>query len=493
MINSIKYFEEKSISKFEKLQGVFLESPSDIASYVLELTEELHKWGLMVIQESLEQLDQLYVKSSRRKEKWSIERSGVEKQLITSLGTVQFKKTLFVNKETGKSEFLVDRALGLEKHERMTEDAEAKMLEEAVQTSYRRGGEESSLMSEVSKQTVKNKLHRLKFPENAEQPKGKKKVDYLYIDADEDHVSLQFREEKGDLTENENHQKNNCLLTKIAYVYEGIEREAPKSKRNKLVNPHYFCGTGKVETNEAFWDNVYQYIETHYEINRIKQIYLNSDGGAWIKAGMKRISGMTHVLDEFHISKYLIKLTSHMGDTREDARSVLREVIRKGTKKEFVEKVELLKNDLLPAGREEKLEEYKKYILDNWTPAKLRLRHQDGVKGSSTEAHVSHILSSRMSSRPMGWSSLGAHKMAQLRAYYKNGGSMLELVHFQKEELKEVSGGTEVVLSAAEVLASERKNHGEVGKYMKTIQHEASDKISHLSWYQAIINGGFSK
>lgn len=38
--------------------------------------------------------------------------------------------------------YLLDRIIGLEKHERITEDAQARMLKEAVQTSYRRGGEE---------------------------------------------------------------------------------------------------------------------------------------------------------------------------------------------------------------------------------------------------------------------------------------------------------------------------------------------------------------
>ena len=68
------------------------------------------------------------------------------------------------------------------------------MLLEAVQTSYRRGGEECSLLSEVSKQTVKNKIHELEFPRNQETAVPKKVVDYLYIEADEDHVSLQYLE-----------------------------------------------------------------------------------------------------------------------------------------------------------------------------------------------------------------------------------------------------------------------------------------------------------
>lgn len=63
--------------------------------------------------------------------------------------------------------------------------------------------------------------------------------------------------------------------------------------------------------------------------------------------------------------------------------------------------------------------------------------HKEGVIGSSTEGHVSHILSSRMSSRPMGWSRKGAAQMAQLRTYYYNGGDMLELVRYQKADLSE--------------------------------------------------------
>ncbi|GEM_PF-5288753 len=46
-----------------------------------------------------------------------------------------------------------------------------------------------------------NKLHVLEFPKNTEKPEEKKVVDYLYIDADGDHVSLQFQKNKGDLME----------------------------------------------------------------------------------------------------------------------------------------------------------------------------------------------------------------------------------------------------------------------------------------------------
>ena len=177
MINSIKYFEEKCISKFEKLEDEFLKDPTKLAEYVLGITDELHKLGLEMIKESLETMDMMLQKSALRREKWVVETHN-SKQLTTSLGDITFNKTLFCNKETGESEYLVDRIIGLAPHQRMTEDAEAKMPEEAVQTSYRRGGEEASLTTDVSKQTVKNKIHQLEFP-SKEKLEQKKKVEYL--------------------------------------------------------------------------------------------------------------------------------------------------------------------------------------------------------------------------------------------------------------------------------------------------------------------------
>lgn len=487
MINSIKYFEEKCISKFEKLEDEFMKNPTKLAEYVIGLTDELHKLGIEMIKESLEYMDMMLQKSALRREKWVIETHS-KKQLTTSLGDVVFNKTLFCNKKTGESEYLLDRIMGLASHQRITEDAEAKMLEEAVQTSYRRGGEEASLTTDVSRQTVKNKIHQLEFPQ-MEEPEEKKKVEYLYIDADEDHVSLQFRERKGDLTENGNHQKNNCLITKLVYVYEGVENESPKGKRHRLVNPYYFCGVHTGEENKKFWDEIYRYLDSHYDLGCVKKIYVNSDGGSWIKAGMKQIAGITHVLDEFHLEKYLTKLTSHMKDSREDAAEELRTAIRSKTKKDFEEIVDRLEGYLDGDKGLERMEDAREYILSNWSAAKLRLKHKDGVKGSSTEGHVSHVLSSRMSSRPMGWSKKGAEKMSKLRAYQLNGGDMLDLVRYQAKEIPMAAGAEYDVLSSRQIITSEKNRHGELGKYAESISHSLSLQNKKIVYFNSHIWG----
>jgi len=233
---------------------------------------------------------------------------------------------------------------------------------------------------------------------------------------------------------------------------------------------HYSDG----KENERFWDEIYGYIDSHYDMEKVKKIYLNADGGGWIEAGRKRIRGLLYVLDEFHLQKYLIRLTSHMKDSTDDARRELYRAICKGTKSDFAEIVERLK-DALPAESREsgirRMEEGRDYILSNWGAARLRLLHKDGEKGSSTEGHVSHVLSSRMSSRPMGWSRKGAAKMAELRAYYYNGGDMLELVRYQKQGIAKAAGAENGILSSTQIRQSEKSRHGELGKYAAAISH----------------------
>ena len=154
-------------------------------------------------------------------------------------------------------------------------------------------------------------------------------------------MALQFNEKKGDIIKAENGVKNNGLAAKIVYVYEGKEKDSPKGGRRKLINCHYFCGTGDGQSNDAFWDAVYKYLERNYDLEKVKKIYLNADGGSWIKAGMKRIAGVTYVLNRFHLEKYLAKLVSHLKkEKREEALEELREIIRQETKKDFKEQVE---------------------------------------------------------------------------------------------------------------------------------------------------------
>lgn len=490
MVKSIQYFNENSVPVFEKLEDKFLKDPSDIASYVTKLTEELHKTGIRMIEETLGYLDQMLNESEVRKMTWIVDRHE-PKQLITSLGSVNYSKTMFRDKEEGSRSYLLDLIMGMEPHERMTEDAEARLLEEAVQTSYRRGGEETSILDKVSKQTVMKKIHSLRFPSENEEPEKKKIVKTLFIDADEAHISLQYRNKKGDLLRNEHGSKNNNVIEKLVYCYEGIEKESPGSRRHRLINPHYFCSDSASEDNKDFWERVYAYIDSQYDVGQIEKIYVNGDGGAWMEEGKNGIGGVVVTMDEFHLQKYLIKITSHLMDSRPDAVSELRKIIMHKNKKDFNEYVDLLKSYLKEddVKSAERIEKGRKYILNNWMPCKVRLCNRKKLPGCSAEGHVSHVLASRMTSRPMGWSRCGAGQMGRLRAYYYNGGDMLELVRFQRQELKEAVGYRMTYSSVPEIMRAEKNRHYELGKYMCAIQGSLPDQIKKKLYLNHHISG----
>ena len=53
--------------------------------------------------------------------------------------------------------------------------------------------------------------------------------------------------------------------------------------------------------------------------------------------------------------------------------------------------------------------------------------------------------------------------MSRLRIYEKDGGSMLELVRFQREKLPMAAGCEEVIYSSNQMFSAERKNREALG------------------------------
>lgn len=197
MVNSIQQF---CVEGAKKLTDVFRDYTSDlskIAEMVYGVTDEVTKSGCSIIAEEWESYDELLRQRKDLRKGWYIVRRD-ETSLMTSLGEVIYHKTLFKNTATGESCYLLDQLMGLERHARITEDAEARILKEASESSYRKGGANASINGDsISKEAVMNKLHRLEFP--ALRADERKETRTLYIDADEDHVSLQCLEHKGDI------------------------------------------------------------------------------------------------------------------------------------------------------------------------------------------------------------------------------------------------------------------------------------------------------
>lgn len=432
MNKSILHFNEKGTKELGIIAKKFFEDPTKLDEMVDGVLEILLSFGLNLIKEALEDMDESIRNSSKRSELWNINRRE-QTQLLCKLGNVVYQRTLFESKKKDGYCYLLDKLMVIDPHTRITAGAEAALLEETIDSSYRKGGMHVSLCDQVSKQTVKNKVHALIIPEAPVKIKEQKKVEVLYIDADEDHISKQFEVIKGDIKKNSKGNKYNTMLGKMIYVYEGIRATDEKSKRKELIGKRYFGGIypGK-EGNEKLWKKVSDYIAEAYDDSTLKVIYINGDGAEWIKSGVDQIEKSKFVLDRFHLMKYINQATSHLLDSQGDAKAEIYQAINGKHKKhlkEVFEKIEMVTES------ETKLRsviEAKTYILNHWQGIMIRIKNPE-IIGCSAEGHISHTFSKRMSSRPMGWSEHGANQMCKLCCYKENGGNILELVQNQKE------------------------------------------------------------
>ncbi len=477
MIKSIQHFEEEGTRDLQKIFDSFVEKPT-IAEMVYGVTDVVTKLGCDLIAEEWESYDEIIRKKKHIRQDWYIVRKDPT-TVTTSLGDVTYSRTYFRNKNTGEYAYLLDTFLGLEKHARMTEDAVARMMDEAVDSCYRKGGENVSIAgSQVSKETVMHKLRVLRFPEVINDG-PKKEVENIYIDADEDHVSLQFLNAKGDIEK----PKQNTIMPRIVYVYEGV---TPKEDGTpKLINTMYFGGVYEGSDGiEALWKEVYNYIDSAYDLDKAKNIYINGDGAHWIKSGTHVIRGAKFVLDKYHMYKYILSATSHLLDSKSDAQSDIYRAIYKTGIKGLNEVFDKIVAVTASDSKVKAVETSRSYMLANWAGIQRSMKGKDKNLQCSAEGHVSHVFSDRMSSRPMGWSKEGCDRMARLRIYKKNGGNMLDLVRYQAEELPLAAGAEEFICTAGDIIASERAvnamYHGQTNPARYTIPYAKVKKIAAL-------------
>ncbi len=204
MINSIQQFCQDGAQKLTDILSNYTSDLTKIAEMVYGVTDEVTKLGCSIIAEEWESYDELLRKRKELRRGWYIVRKD-ETSLLTSLGEVVYHKTLFKNTTTGESCYLLDQLMGIEHHARITEDAEARILKEASENSYRKGGTNASMNGDcVSKEAVMNKLHRLEFPVLKAEKKKELKHSILMLmktmyhcstlnikEISKDHVSIQ--------------------------------------------------------------------------------------------------------------------------------------------------------------------------------------------------------------------------------------------------------------------------------------------------------------
>ena len=437
MYNSILQFIENDIKEIEKNVRSLLDGEKDAADLSNDVHERVLRLGCRLISEIYEQIDEEIFKSLVRKNKYYVDQKDMPRSLVDVMGTISFKRRGYVPKHGGEYIYLLDLIMGFDDNQKVTMAAAAKILEEAVESSYAKAGKKVSLTDQVSKETVKDIVHGLVVEFPVKELTEKKKLKNLHIVADEDHVAAQFWEKKGDLKTSSTGNKINTIIDKIIVLFEDVVDDAPEDSKNhryRLVGKHTFCGVYKgSENNYKLWQEVQDYISANYDLDVLERVYVAGDGAAWIRAGAEVLLNGRFVLDKFHMMKYLNQSVCHLeneDEMKEYMWECINEADKDGLKEAFRSILEVTDKD---SNKYEDVKESRDYFMNNWDGIEILSTESGGVWKCCAEGQVSHVLSDRLSSRPMGWSELGCDNISKLRAYTRNDGKIIDLLRYQEK------------------------------------------------------------
>lgn len=398
----IQRLRERYLQLVERVV-VCLELQASYRQFEEELRRELDELARDVLEWVVRAIDEHLREEPEARPGWVVVRRNDEKQVLTPFGPVSYERTYFRHRTTKQYAYLADLAIGVTPHQRVNDGVKKRLVESALEQSYRKSGQwRPEAAWHVSPQTVMQALRETRLPQDREQAEAsKRRVKYLYIEADEDHVP---------------NQSGARWQPRLVYVHEGWRRRG--RGRVELIRPHYFGGLHEGDT-QGLWEKVWRFLDGHYDLEHVEVIFISGDGASWIRRGCEYIPKSVFVLDRFHVHK---QLTNALG-----ARSPLRSAVWKALGAAKLGEVErLLQQAYREAENERRRKEIERtslYLRRNWDGVRAWKRYEGIWCGCSAEGHVSHVYAARMSSRPMAWGRVGVDTMARLRVLQANGGS----------------------------------------------------------------------
>ena len=339
-----------------------------------------------------EKVDEAMVadRTSRREAGYSVERRGDERRIQTMLGEVSYQRTYF-QKAAGGYEYLADTVLGVDKRERVSGGLSLSLVRAAKELSYAKS---STYLTNgaISRQTVMGKLRQ----SCSQKPiaGGRRQVAELHIDADEDHVTMVGGRKS---------------IVPLISVYEGIEK---RGKRGVCRNVFHISEYGK--SPDELWEQALSAVEERYDLDGTR-IYLHGDGADWIKQGLEWFPGAIFVLDKHHKNKAILSMTAGLSPA---GRMLFDTAIRRSLACSDIALFDRMTAGVCESqlGRTEKVLQNAGYLKTHIDGISVCTKDPAANNGGCTEPHVSHVLSARLSSRPMAWSKRTLKQFAPMLA-----------------------------------------------------------------------------
>lgn len=365
-----------------------------------------------IIVSTFKEIDEDFKNSAERKSIYYINKSNVQRTLITIVGEISFERTYYQSKRSNKKFFYIDEMFDLPKYDHYDPIIKGIAIQNATETSQAQSSRtttamiseikfllDNSSINNIPRQSIYNWIREWNTPEIV--PESVETPETLYVMADEKYIGAQ------DIDKD--------IMVKCFVTFEDIKSVG--LGRRALVNRTVFSCY-----DSHAWPKFMDFIAKRYDFSKIKNIRLLGDGGIWIKSGVSefRLDQANKV--KFYLCEFHFKQAIHHITTDENERNELISIFKNKKKKDFVTKVEeIIKNN---SNRENIIRKKLDYILNNYTAIKSMLELKIG---SSMESHISHLIASLFASRPKGFSTKRIHQYLRLNDYKNNNVNIFKL------------------------------------------------------------------
>ena len=370
----------------------------------------------------LEEMDEVLMKSREA----GLKVAGSRERWITTLfGDLRIKRRLYRD-SSGHSRFLLDEAIGLRKRSQASSRVEelATFLSSHLPFGKCEQLLRAILPDGLSHTTIHRLVGRVADPciqeeereltelfEDGVIPQSEgRAVPCLMIEADGTGIALQREEERR--TE-----------VKVGIAYEGWR--AIGQDRYELKEKTTYTG---IMDGERFWGGFSVALAKRYDLSKIGQVVVGSDGARWAKEGADLFGGLFQ-LDRFHLLRAIhssveddlageVYRACVVGDI-DKADSLLRQA-QQETCGESVKQIAQLRGYLLNNAHG-----LRDYRLD---------MGYGGLRGlGAIEGNVDKLIANRMKKRGMSWTKRGANRMARLINLRQTGQLHLWASHRDKQ------------------------------------------------------------
>ena len=390
-----------------------------------EITRQI---GRKVLETALQDMDQ---KLKEERPEGALENTGKrEKFLMTRLGDIRYERTRYIDRQTGKSRYLLEEKLGLKENRRMSCLRMKIELFIASITTYRGAKENVELLLGVQRshesirqsvikeadQIITHEAQSIRKTKYLEDKAPESLSEVAYLEADSAFIRAQ-RRHKTKKHSKSKRRKRRSLEIKLGIGYTGRINRYQEGARIAQALENKFVHAD-ITSGPKFMEDLSLIAEKRLALSQTKAVIFGGDGARWIKTGIKDyFVNATYILCRFHLWRNLKRALPY----RLEAQKTIKCLVQADRIDQALMYLKRMLQKPKDLKEKRELKTLYAYIRDNRHGINSLERIQDKAikaKAQGTgaiESNVDKFIAHRMKKRGMSWSPKGALALLKVK------------------------------------------------------------------------------